>query len=182
MLREIILWINDTAWSVALRESLFVWPIVEATHVITIMLFFGTIVMVDLRLLGAAFTTVRMSEMTARILPWTVAGFILMLVTGALLFYAKPIVYYHSLFFRMKMVILLISLANIYLHHRRARKYASDWDEAAAPPAAVRASAALSLTGWIAIVITGRMIAYDWFTCEKLVPDGILSMLASCPA
>lgn len=179
---DFIAWMNETTWSIALRESLFVWPVIEATHVLTIMLFVGTVIMVDLRLLGVAFRTVRVSEMTARILPWTIAGFILMAMTGLLLFYAKPQVYYYSLFFRLKMVILMVALGNIVLFHRRVQKEVARWDSAAPPPAAARVSAAVSLTGWIAIVITGRMIAYDWFNCEKLTPDSTLSMLASCPA
>ena len=178
---DFIGWLNGTAWSVALRESLFVWPVVEATHVVTIMLFVGTIIIVDLRLLGVTFRDVAVSEMTARILPWTVAGFALMAVSGALLFYAKPEVYFYSLFFRLKMVVLVAALANIVLFHRRVQRDGAAWDRAV-PPAGVKASAALSLGAWIAIVITGRMIAYDWFNCEKLSPDGMLSLLASCPA
>ncbi|MDP6952076.1 MAG: hypothetical protein QGF53_04885, partial [Alphaproteobacteria bacterium] len=165
----------ETAWSVGLRESLFVWPLVEATHVLTLMLFLGTIVMVDLRLLGIAFREVRVSEMTARILPWTIAGFVLMVITGLLLFSAKPLVYYHSLFFRLKMLVLLLALVNVVLFHQRFGRRLAHWDDAARLPAA------LSLASWIAVVICGRMIAYDWFNCEKLRPDGVLSLLASCP-
>ena len=179
-MRDIIGWMNETAGSVALRESLFVWPVIEAVHVVTLMLFVGTIIIVDLRLLGVMFRDVAVSELTARILPWTVAGFALMAVSGALLFYAKPEVYFYSLFFRLKMVVLAAALANIVLFHRRVQRDGAAWDRAV-PPAGVKASAALSLGAWIAIVITGRMIAYDWFNCEKLSPDGMLSMLASCP-
>jgi hypothetical protein len=182
MLQEIVSWLNETAWSVALRESFFVWPIVEATHVLTIMLFVGTVIMVDLRLLGVTFRDVRVSEMTARVLPWTIAGFTLMVITGLLLFYAKPPVYFHSLFFRVKMFVLLIALINIVLFHRRVQSDSAAWDIGTAPPFTARASAAISLAAWITIVILGRMIAYDWFNCEKLAPDGMLSMLASCPA
>ena len=108
---DFLTWMNGTPWSVALRESLFVWPIVEAAHVVTLMLFVGTIIMVDLRLVGWAFTRVPVSEFDRRILPWTIAGFVLMLLTGLALFYAKPLVYYHSLFFRLKMLVLLFGLA-----------------------------------------------------------------------
>lgn len=181
-MRDAVAWLNETAGSVALRESLFVWPIVEATHVVTIMLFVGTIIMVDLRLLGVGFRQVRISEMMARILPWTVAGFVLMAITGLLLVYAKPTIYYHSLFFRLKMVVLLVALANILVFHRRVQKGVVNWDQSALPPVPVRASAAISLCAWLAIIITGRMIAYDWFNCEKLTPGGTLRVLASCPA
>jgi hypothetical protein len=182
MLHDFLAWTNETAWSVGLRESLLVWPLVEATHVLTLMLFLGTVVMVDLRLLGIALREVRISEMTARILPWTIAGFALMLITGLLLFSAKPLVYYHSLFFRLKMLLLFAALANIVLFHHRLQRGLPHWDDATRLPAAARVPAAISLLSWIAIVICGRMIAYDWLNCEKLPADGLLSLLASCPA
>ncbi len=181
MLHDFLAWMNETAWSVGLRESLLAWPLVEATHVLTLMLFLGTVVMVDLRLLGFAFREVRVSEMTARILPWTVAGFALMVITGLLLFSAKPLVYYHSLFFRLKMLVLLLALANIVLFHRRLQRRLPHWDDATWLPATARLPALISLASWIAIVICGRMIAYDWFNCEKLPADGLLGLLASCP-
>ncbi len=181
-MRDWIVWMNETPWSIALRESLYLWPIIEATHVLTIMLFVGTIIMVDLRLLGLAFNRVTISEMESRILPWTIAGFVLMIVTGLLLFYAKPLLYYHSLFFRGKMLIMLIAMINILIFHRMIQRAAGDWDGRDGPPAGVRASAAVSLSAWIGVVVLGRMIAYDWYNCEKLDPDGLLHDLASCPA
>ena len=181
-MRDWILWLNETPWSIALRESLYVWPLLEAAHVLTIMLFVGTIVMVDLRLLGLAFTRVTVSEMTGRVLPWTVAGFIVMIVTGLVLFYAKPLLYYHNLYFRAKMVLLILAMANILLFHRHVQRTIEQWDSLKTPPAMARLSAALSLSAWIGIVILGRMIAYDFLNCEKLDPNGLLSTLASCPA
>lgn len=180
-MRSFIVMLNETSWSVALRESLYVWPILEATHVLSIMLFAGTIVMVDLRLLGVAFQNVGASEMTRRILPWTVAGFALLAVTGALLFFAKPLHYYHNIFFRLKMLFLVAAFANILYFHKRAQSNVERWDHEK-PPAAARLSAGVSLAAWTAIIIAGRMIAYDWYDCGKLRPGGFLSAAAGCPA
>ena len=83
-------WLDSHAWSTALHESLWVWPLVESTHVLTVTLFVGVLVMVDLRLLGFAFKDTPVSVMTARVLPWSIGGFCLMVVTGLLLFYANP--------------------------------------------------------------------------------------------
>ena len=98
------------------------YPLVETVHVLGIMLFAGTIAMVDLRLLGRAFTDTPVSEMTSRILPWTVAGFAVMAVTGALLFYAIPVRTYHSVWFRLKLVLLVGAAINIWLFHRRVQR------------------------------------------------------------
>ncbi len=181
-MRDLIIWLNETPWSVALRESFFVWPVLEATHVLTIMLFVGTIIMVDLRLLGLAFTRVPVSEMTDRILPWTIVGFILMVITGLILFYAKPLVYYHNIFFRVKLLVLILALANIWVFHRRIQKDRAAWDGGARLPVTARLSAAVSLTAWIGIVVAGRMIAYDWYECRKLDQDALLATLQDCPA
>lgn len=174
------LWMNETSGSIALRESLLMWPLIEAAHVLTLMLFVGTIIMVDLRLLGILFKSVPVSEMDRRILPWTIAGFILMLVTGLLLFYAKPLVYYHSIFFRLKMLILIAALINILVFHFRVQRDQERWDTAPRPPRGARAAAAVSLASWTAMIIAGRLIAYDWYNCEKLDPDTTLHALADC--
>ena len=102
MLERFVAWLADTPWSVALHESLYMYSITESAHVMAIMLFAGTIAMVDLRLLGVAFKETPASQMLARMLPWTVAGFVVLLITGLMLFYAIPVRTYHSLWFRIK--------------------------------------------------------------------------------
>ena len=180
-MRDFFLWMNETPWSVALRESFYVWPILEASHVMTLMLFVGTIIMVDLRMLGLVYRNVPLSEMDRRILPLTVAGFILLVITGLLLFYAKPLVYYHSLFFRLKILLIVAAMINILVYHFRIQKDMAAWDSDPKPPRSARISAAISLSAWVFVVITGRMIAYDWYNCEKLDPNGVISALADCP-
>lgn len=179
---ELVNRISETPWSVGLRESLFVWPMLEAAHVLTLMLFVGSIMMVDLRLLGWAFTRVPVSQFDRRILPWAIGGFALMVITGVILVYAKPLVYYYSVFFRAKMVLLVLGLANILWFHFRVQKNQADWDHAERLPGAVRRAGFVSLTVWIAIVVLGRMIAYDFLDCGKLEPGGLLAGFASCPA
>ena len=156
-------WMSETPWSVALRESFYVWPIIEATHVMSLLLFVGTIIMVDLRLLGLNFRGIAISEFDRRILPLTMLGFALLLITGLLLFYAKPLVYYHSLFFRLKMLIILAALINIAIFHVRVQRDQEKWDLADKPPRSARLSALISISSWILVVVTGRMIDYDWF-------------------
>ena len=100
-------WLAEQPASIALRESLFVWPLIESTHVLTLAVFVGTAAMLDLRLLGVSFRGVPASTFTARLLPWTRASFALMTVTGLLLFYATPVRNYQNLFFRVKVVLLV---------------------------------------------------------------------------
>jgi uncharacterized membrane protein len=160
-------WLAQTPWSIALHESLYAYTWIETAHVIAITLFVGTIAMVDFRLLGFAWNTVPVSQMTARILPWTVAGFAIMIVTGVLLFYAIPVRSWHSVWFRAKLVLLLVGAVNIFVFHFRVRRDRAAWDTAQRTPLGARISALVSLTVWLSIIVLGRMIAYNWFDCDK---------------
>ncbi|MEE4349469.1 MAG: DUF6644 family protein [Pacificimonas sp.] len=178
---EWVTWLSDTAWSVALRESLYMWTILEATHVISLMLFAGLILMVDLRLLGIAFRDAPISEFERRVLPWVVAGFAIMLITGLVLFYAKPLTYWNNIFFRAKVAVLVLAIINIVWFHFRVQRNQATWDTAKRLPASVRASGVVSLVAWGSIIVLGRMIAYDWYDCVKLEGGGLLATLAQCP-
>lgn len=165
--------------SIALHESLYAYSIIETAHVLAIALFVGSIAMVDLRLLGVGFAATPVSQMTGRILPWTVAGFVLMAATGLLLFYAIPVRTFHSVWFRAKLVLLLVAAVNIAVFHLRVQRDQARWDEGPAPLGA-KACAIVSLAVWAGVVVTGRMIAYNWFDCDR--PQGaLIQALAACP-
>jgi len=181
VLRDFLVWLATElgkgtdeyamSWSEALASSLNFWGLLEGTHVLSLMLFAGTIFLVDLRLLGVAFKRTPVSTISDRVLPLTVFGFVLMVATGLALFYAKPLLYYHNLWFRLKLIFLAIALINIMVFHWRVQRNRHEWDTAAKPPGKARLSAAVSLLAWIAVITTGRFIAYDWFECGKALPD-----------
>src|SRR5439155_8137559 len=100
-------WLAATPGSIALHESRYLYLVVLSVHVLTLCLFVGTAAIVDLRLMGLTMQSVRVSEVMERLLPWTVAGFLLMIVSGSLLFYAAPLLRYQNIFFRAKMVVLV---------------------------------------------------------------------------
>lgn len=163
---------GDTAqsWSEALLGSLNFWALLEGTHLLSLMLFAGTIFVVDLRLLGVTFRRTRVSVLSDRVLPLTVAGFIVVISTGLALFFAKPMFYYHNIWFRAKMAFLVLAMLNIVIFHTQVQKNQADWDEAPSPPTGARASALLSLLSWLLVITMGRFIAYDWFECGKPLP------------
>ena len=156
-------WLEKTPWSVALHESLWMYSIVESVHVLTLCLFLGTAVMLDLRLLGVTMRGVPVSEVARRLLPWTAAGFALMVTSGALLFYAIPVRTYLNIFFRIKFVMLLLSGVNAWVFHARAYRSVAEWDLDPVTPVGARVAGGLSLALWAGIVVAGRMIAYNWF-------------------
>jgi hypothetical protein len=156
-------WLESTPWSVALHESILVYPIVESVHVLTLCLFLGLVVMLDLRLLGVTMLRTPVSEVVARLNPWTIAGFVVMVITGSLLFYAIPVKTYLNIFFRVKMLFLLLAGANMGIFHRMTSVNMSEWDHDPVPPLRARLAGGFSLFLWAGIVVAGRMIAYNWF-------------------
>jgi len=173
-------WLASTEWSIALHESLYMYPLIESTHVLALTLFVGLAVMLDLRLLGLTLTRVPVSEMLDRVLPWTKVGFVVMMVTGALLFYAIPVRNYQNIFFRIKVLMLLFAGLNVWLFHSRVEKRVTDWDLDPIPPKAARATAAASLVLWAGIVVAGRMIAYNWFDCDIQPQPDFVNWAAGC--
>jgi len=172
-------WMADTPWSVALHESLYGYPIVESIHVWALCLFVGMAVVLDLRLTGLSFTSVPVSQIARRILPWTTFGFVLMVLSGILLFYAIPVRSYQNIFFRVKLLLLVVAGLNAWVFHPRGIQ---SWDKDPIPPRSARFAGYASLVLWMTIIFCGRMIAYNWFDCDRPDQSHIISTLAGCEA
>lgn len=161
-------------------ESLYVWPLLESTHVLSLGLFVGTAVMNDLRLLGWTMREVPVSEVTGRLLPWTRIGFAVMLTTGFLLFYSSPVRYYHNIFFRFKVLLLIVAGLNAFVFHRGIHRRVAEWDNDTKLPRAARVAGAVSLIAWALIVVSGRLIAYNWFDCDIQPQSNLINWAAGC--
>ena len=170
-------WLENTQGSIAIHEGPY--PLLESVHVLTLCVFVGLAVMLDLRLLGVMMRRVPVSEVARRLLPWTVAGFVVMIISGALLFYAIPVRSYQSIFFRFKMAMLILAGLNVWVFHSGVYRRLAGWDLDPVPPRAARVAATLSLVLWASIVLSGRMIAYNWFDCYK-PQSPLVNLLAGC--
>ena len=173
-------WLADTSWSVDLHESQYAYPLIESLHVWTMAVFFGSVVMFDLRLLGVTLRKVPASDVVDRLLPLTIAAFILMVISGTLLFFAIPLRSYQSIFFRFKMLLLVLAGLNVWLFHSRVYPRVATWDIEAGPPRTARIAGGISLVLWIGIIFSGRMIAYNWFDCDRQPQPDIINFLTSC--
>ena len=173
-------WLATTAGSTALRESLFMYPLVESTHVMFLLLFVGLTVIWDLRLLGFAFTSVAISEINDRLLPWVRAGFGVMVLTGLLLFYGIPVRTYQSVWFRGKVIFLILAMVNIWYFHARVAPKAAAWDSDARLPWIARRAGLASLILWALIIVFGRFIAYNWFDCDIQPQPAFVNWFAGC--
>ncbi len=173
-------WLAHTPGSIALHESVYMYPLVESAHVLTLCVFLGLAVMWDLRLVGLTLTRVPASQLKQRLGPWMTGGFLVMAITGVMLFYAVPVRSYQSIWFRMKAVALVLAGLNAFVFHRTIDQRIDRWDTDPVPPRAARLAGARSLVLWTIIVVAGRMIAYDWFDCDKQPQRGIVNTLAGC--
>ena len=173
-------WLASTKYSVALHESLYMYPVVESVHVLTLCLFVGMSVMLDLRLLGITLRRVSVQEVTDRLLPWMVAGFIVMFVTGILLFYAIPVRSYQNVFFRLKLIALVLAGLNAWIFHVGIHQNVHQWGADVRTPPRARFAGAASLFLWALVIVCGRMIAYNWFDCD-MHPAPVMHVLTGCP-
>jgi len=165
-LLEFLGWLEATAASTALRESHYLYLAVLATHVLTLTVFLGTAIIVDLRLLGLAMIRVPVSQILTRLLPWTAGGFAVMATSGSLMFYASPADKFGNLFFRAKMMLLVLAGLAVWLFFRTVHRRIDEWDDDPLPPPAARLAGGLTLLLWTAILVAGRMIPYQqyWMT------------------
>jgi hypothetical protein len=173
-------WLADTSWSSDLHESQYAYAIIESLHVGAMSLFFGLAVILDLRLLGWTMCKVPVSEFARRVLPWTIAGFVVMVITGTLLFYAIPLRSYQNIFFRGKMILMVLAGLNAWFFHTRVYPNIATWDVDVVPPKAAKLAGAVSLVLWIGIVVSGRMIAYNWYDCDRQPHTALVNFLTSC--
>ncbi len=184
MLLRFCQWLAETPWSIRLHESLWGYPLLESTHVWALALFVGFAVLLDLRLLGWALPRVPVSEVARRLLPWTRAGFVIMVVTGFLLFYAIPVRSYQNIFFRVKIILLLIAGLNAFLFHYGIFKRVAVLGRARSrrrARAQVRRRRLARSCGR-SIIFAGRMIAYNWFDCDRQPQPAWVNWAAGCVA
>lgn len=177
---KLMLWLDSHAWSTALHESLWAYPLIESTHVWALAFFVGFAALLDIRLLGVSFGKIAVSEFYRRLMPWTIVSFVVMVATGVLLFYAIPVRSYQNIFFRIKILLLIVAGLNVWVFHRGIWKRVAEWDEVPRPPRRARQAAAASLALWAGIIICGRMIAYNWFDCDRQPQPAIVNWLTSC--
>lgn len=159
-LQQICQAINDTRLSTSLRESVWMFPIVETVHVIGITLLVGTIAVLDLRLLGLVFKRERVSLIARQVWPLTWAGFVVVMISGIFLFIAEAAQSYTNPAFRWKMLLLLLVGVNPLIFHTTVYRRIEFWDETLAVPFRARVAGAISLVLWSAIIVAGRAIAY----------------------
>jgi hypothetical protein len=154
--------IQDSSIGTSIRESTWTFPIIETTHVIALSISVGLILLTDLRLIGAILRKRPFTELWAQLKPLFTVGFIVMFVTGIFLFWSQAFKAYGSIFFRIKMVLLILAAFNALVFEYTGRPTVGQWDTAAVPPAQARMAGWISIILWAGIIAAGRTMAYTF--------------------
>ncbi|MGH9687190.1 MAG: DUF6644 family protein [Candidatus Acidiferrales bacterium] len=152
--------IEATSFATTIRDSIWMFPIIESIHVISFTIVVGTIAIIDLRLLGLASTGRSIRKMESEILKWTWAAFVVAVATGLTMFSTNARIYFHNPFFRAKMILLLLTGINVLVFELTAGRKRAQWDMAKSAPRVGKVVAVLSLTMWISIIFMGRIIGF----------------------
>ena len=142
-----------------MRESLWAYPGVEIVHIAGLGLLFGSIVIVDLRLLGLG-RGVPATRLAALSVPWTLVGFLMALCSGLLMFSAHAEDFLGNTIFLVKMSLIFVAGMNALWLHLGPFAHARAWDVGGVPPAVVRLAAGLSIALWLCVIACGRLLAY----------------------
>lgn len=162
-LPAILDWFQATWPALLVRESLYGFQIVVAAHLLGVALSAGTLLWLDLRLLGVWAQRCAVSLLYRQLAPWFLSGFVLMFISGGVLFAAYAGAAYGNLFFRLKLAALALAGANALAFHRAAQRNQFAWDAAATLPLPARLSALASILLWASIILAGRMMSYTMF-------------------
>ena len=153
----------DSIQNLALSQYIgfsYWFPLLESLHVLSISLVVGTILWIDLRLLGLAAISYKTSKITKELLPWVWASFFVAVLTGVGLFMARAGAYAYNPAFQIKMFLIVLACANMSVFHFRTVANLSRWDSSQTPPVQARVAGALSLFLWVGVILSGRWIGH----------------------
>jgi hypothetical protein len=157
---DLIALLENSGLADNVRENDLLFPVVESVHVLAICLVVGSILVVDLRLLGLASTRWPVSRLTWAILPLTWVAFVVAVASGGLMFISNATKYLGNGFFVAKMILIGIAGLNMVVFHFVGARDLSKWDDQSRPPFSARLAGGLSLLLWVAVVACGRWIGF----------------------
>lgn len=151
--------LEASALGQAMRQWLYLYPAVETIHITGIALLFGSVAVLDLRLVGLS-RKIPVRTLARHVLPWTAASFLLIVPSGFAMFTAHASEFIGNPVFALKMCLILAAGVNAAVFHAGVFRAAERWDVGVMPPAAARAAGAISLLVWISVIACGRLLAY----------------------
>ena len=152
--------LQNSGLAVGIRNSLIWFPVLEASHVIALGLVFGTILIVDLRLLGIAGRERSYGRVSNDVLKWTWAAFALAVITGGLMFTTNAKVYVDNTFFRLKFALMALAGLNMLVFQFTLARTHGMWGDRRSAPVLGRTAAIASLLLWLGVIFMGRAVGF----------------------
>jgi len=149
---EFLQWCHDNALSEFMRSAKWPFPTVEIFHIAGLILIFGSVLVLNLRIFGRILRQEPVPQVAAGLSPLTAVGLAAQVVSGPVLFMTSAMRFSESTPFRLKLLFLLVALTYHYGVHRR---FALD---PAVPAHTLRVSAVVSMLLWISVVLAGFAI------------------------
>jgi hypothetical protein len=148
---QLWLTLQESGYGIFIRNSVFFYPAANILHVLSVISFFGLVATMDLALLSAGQTPAR--QVIARLRPFAVALLVLIAASGSVLFVAEAVAIAANPVFQLKVVLILLALANVVGNELVLRK----WGDSSR---LARLTAGVSLVAWLSVAGLGRLIAY----------------------
>ena len=149
-------WLEYTTIGTAVRDSVWMFPVIEAVHLIGLCFIGGTVLTVDLRMLGLGMTRQSIGELAQNLRPWLIGAVVLMFATGTLLFLSEAVKCYYNQSFWVKMVTLPAALA--FTFTIKGRMTAAEGLEVSTM---TRIVAVVSMLLWFTVAAAGRWIGFS---------------------
>lgn len=144
----------------SVRQSLWLFPIIETVHLLGMAALVGTVTAFDLRLLGWALRGARVSELARRLIPWAWTGFAVQVITGGMLFSSEATKMYANPAFRVKMLLICIAGIHALVFHFAVNRNGAAWDNSRRLPIGAKVAGAISILIWAGVVTAGRFIGF----------------------
>jgi hypothetical protein len=154
-----LVWLETTQLAAAMREWLWLYPIVEIIHIIGLAVLVGAAVLFDLRLLGLS-RSVSVSALAGHALPWARRSLLVIVPSGLMMFTAHATEMAANPAFQIKLASLIAAGLNAAAFHAGVFRTVAVWDVETAAPGAAKASAIFSLCLWTSVIACGRLLAY----------------------
>ena len=158
--KDFIAFFEDSSFADAIRENDVLFPSIESVHVLAICLVVGSIMAVDLRLLGFASVKRPVSAVTRGILPLTWGAFTVAVASGLLMFISNAAKYLGNGFFVAKLCLIAAAGVNMLVFHFISARDQPRWDAQARLPLSARLAGGISMMLWIAVIACGRWIGF----------------------
>ena len=153
-------WLETSKVGDFVASNEWAFPTIESIHVIAIVTVVGSIMIMDLRLLGAASKDASVTVMSRDTLPYTWGAFVLAAITGSLLFVSKAHSYAHNPWFLLKMGAMFLAGVNMAIFHSTSWRTVQNWNSNSIVPTAGKVAAGLSLFFWLLVIFFGRAIGF----------------------